>query len=99
MVEWGFRLPMGSSILSVLWPESFTVYDVRACEQLQAHQHLANLTKFDRIWDGYVAFVADVSRIGARESLSLRDTDRHLWGMSAKEQLGRDLAVRFGLAR
>jgi hypothetical protein len=31
--EWGFRLPMASAVLTVLWPEEFTVYDFRACEQ------------------------------------------------------------------
>ena len=31
MQTWGFLLPMASAILTVLWPEEFTVYDVRAC--------------------------------------------------------------------
>jgi hypothetical protein len=34
MKDWGFYLPMASSILSVLWPEEFTVFDVRVCEEL-----------------------------------------------------------------
>ena len=28
--DYGFQLPMASAILTVLWPEEFTVYDVRA---------------------------------------------------------------------
>lgn len=32
--EWRFRLPMASAILSVLYPEEFTVYDVRVCNVL-----------------------------------------------------------------
>jgi hypothetical protein len=27
--DWGFHLPMASAILTVLWPDFFTVYDVR----------------------------------------------------------------------
>ena len=30
--QWGFRLPMASAILTVLYPEDFTVYDVRVCD-------------------------------------------------------------------
>ena len=30
MRNWGFRLPTASAILTVLYPEEFTVYDVRA---------------------------------------------------------------------
>src|SRR5688572_9209748 len=29
MLDWGFRLPMASAILTVLHPTMFTVYDVR----------------------------------------------------------------------
>ena len=32
--DWKFRLPMASAILTVLWPEDFTVYDYRVCEEL-----------------------------------------------------------------
>src|SRR3712207_6502297 len=31
MTDWGFRLPMGTAILTVLYPDEFTVYDVRVC--------------------------------------------------------------------
>ena len=34
MDEWGFRLPMGSAILTVCFPASFSVYDTRVCDQL-----------------------------------------------------------------
>lgn len=33
MVEWGFRLPVASAILAVLYPDEFTIYDVRVCEE------------------------------------------------------------------
>ncbi|KAB7668940.1 hypothetical protein [Bacillus sp. B1-b2] len=35
MANCGFRLPMASAILTVLFPDSFTVYDVRVCDVLQ----------------------------------------------------------------
>jgi hypothetical protein len=33
--EWGFYLPMASAVLTVLWPDEFTVYDMRVCDQLE----------------------------------------------------------------
>ena len=44
---WGFRLPMASAILAVLYPEDFTVYDVRVCEALGDFKDAQNKTKFD----------------------------------------------------
>ncbi len=93
--EWGFLLPMASAILTVLWPKEFTVYDVRVCEQLGSHERLGDLTDFDRIWPGYEAFREEVEKRG-EAGLSLRDRDRWLWGISAAEQLERDIQRRFG---
>ena len=44
--EWEFRLPMASAILTVLYPDSFTVYDVRVCDELQSHHGVQNKTRF-----------------------------------------------------
>ena len=41
---WGFRLPMASAVLTVLYPKDFTVYDFRVCdllEQLPLARHTA----------------------------------------------------------
>lgn len=32
--KWRFRLPMASAILTVLYPDEFSVYDARVCETL-----------------------------------------------------------------
>src|SRR5450755_4494827 len=32
---WCFRLPIASAVLTVLYPNDFTVYDVRVCEVLK----------------------------------------------------------------
>jgi hypothetical protein len=34
LADWGFRLPMATAILTVLYPEEFTVYDTRVCALL-----------------------------------------------------------------
>jgi hypothetical protein len=58
--DWEFRLPMASAILTVLYPNSFTVYDVRVCDELQNHHNVQHKTRFDHLWAGYQKYLADV---------------------------------------
>jgi hypothetical protein len=94
IADWGFGLPMATAILSILWPQTFTVYDVRVCEQLGAFGELAHLTNFDNIWSGYVRYRDQVSK-AAPSLTTLRDKDRFLWATSAAKQLERDIASGF----
>jgi len=93
MHAWGFRLPMASAILSVPYPNVFTVYDMRVCETLGAHSHILNIQNFDRLWDRYQEFIEDVRRNTPR--MTLRSSDKWLWGRSFHDQLSRDLSRRF----
>jgi len=90
MEDWGFRLPMATAVLTVLWPEFFTVYDARVCDHLEEYHKLANLTRFDNIWQGYEKFRASVIA-RSPPGLSLRDKDRWIWGTSSAKQLGDDI--------
>ena len=94
MVDWGFRLPMASAILTVLFPDDFTIYDVRVCDSLCAHHKLGNKTKFKNIWEEYQKFKSDVKN-RTPSNLSLRDKDRYLWGQSFKNQLEDDIKQMF----
>jgi hypothetical protein len=49
IVDWEFRLPMASAILTVLYPMSFTIYDFRVCEVLNDFHKLPNKTNFDSL--------------------------------------------------
>jgi hypothetical protein len=90
----GLRLPMVSAILTVLYPDDFTVYDQRVCSQLGKYQHLQNRVNFETLWDGYQRFKCDVEKLAPSE-LSLRDKDRYLWGRSFREQLMGDILLGF----
>ncbi len=46
---WEFYLPMASAILTVLYPDDFTVYDVRVCTSLGGFSDLANISKFEKL--------------------------------------------------
>ena len=93
--DWGFRLPLASAILTVLYPDDFTVYDVRVCEQLRNFQKLANWEYSTKLWNSYLEFVAMV-RSQTPSGLSLRDKDRYLFGKSIYDQLMRDIEQGFG---
>ncbi len=90
----GFNLPMASAILTVLYPDDFTVYDQRVCGQLGEYHHLKDSRDFETLWDGYQKFKCDVQKLAPAE-LSLRDKDRYLWGKSFREQLINDIRLGF----
>ncbi len=109
--SWGLLLPTASAILTVLYPEEFTMYDERVCEQLEKlrpgrqqspiyrecddFHKLKNRTK-DDLWRGYEAFICAVKQ-AAPNGLSLRDKDRYLVGKSDRERLDSDIISRFDL--
>jgi hypothetical protein len=54
--DWGFLLPMASAILAVFWPDDFTIYDTRVCDQLKRYEELAGWSNFERVWQGYCEY-------------------------------------------
>jgi hypothetical protein len=92
--EWGLRLPTASAILTILYPEDFTVYDARVCEALNAFHNLDNITPFDRMWSSYEDCLRAVKQ-NSPYGLTLREKDRYLWGRSFHMQLSRDIKNRF----
>lgn len=60
MTAWGFPLPMASAVLTVLYPDDFTVYDVRVCNSLNAFHDAQYKTSFESAWTGYSAYLARV---------------------------------------
>ena len=94
MEGWGFRIPMASAILTVLYPQDFTIYDVRVCDSLDDFTYLANTTVPSRRWEQYEAYCQAVNS-AVSEQLSLRDKDRWLWGKSFFNQLQHDISTGF----
>ena len=89
-----FNLPIASAILTVLYPEDFTVYDERVCSILGDFHKIKSLRDFDALWDGYQDYKRKVKESTPKE-LSLRDKDRYLWGKSFYEQLVKDINKGF----
>ena len=95
--DWGLRLPMASAILTVLYPERFTVYDVRVCEVLAKYRCVQD-RRFDGLWAGYEGYREDVESREPSVS-TLRDRDRVLWARSFEKQLREDLSTLFSKDR
>jgi|ERR1035437_1132005 hypothetical protein len=94
MKDWNFALPMASAILSVLWPDNFTVYDYRVRERIPGFPNLVNLTDFEKIWNGFIAYKEKVVETAPKD-LSLRDKDKYLWGESSALQLEQNIRQLF----
>jgi len=77
MKDWGFQLPMATAILTALYPDDFTVYDIRVCDELNDFHKLKNIVNFESIWSGYQTYIQMVES-AEPEGLSLRDKDRFL---------------------
>lgn len=92
--EYKFRLPMASAILSLLYPDNFTIYDVRVCETLTDYKGLDGVSNFEKLWLGYSDYIKSV-RSYEPQDISLRDKDRFLWGKSFHEQLNSDIKSNF----
>ncbi len=92
---WGFRLPMASAILTVLYPEDFTVYDIRVCDVLRDFKDAQYRTNFATLWERYADYIIAVKG-AVPECSSLRDKDRFLWGKSFATQLQADMQSSFG---
>lgn len=85
MLAWAFRLPTATAILTILYPDDFTVYDVRVCDSLKRFHNLSHRGFSDSLWEQYSAFKAAVESKSPAH-LSLRNKDRYLWGKSFYEE-------------
>lgn len=75
-----FGMPMASAILSVLYPDEFTVYDYRVRDQLGLSSVYSSQKYFEY-------FLPKVQTEAKNCGLSLRDMDRELWGKSFFQDL------------
>lgn len=66
---------MASAILTSLYPDDFTFYNIRVCDQQKNFQHLKGITDFDILWQGYTQFKSSVIEMSPN-GLSLLDKNR-----------------------
>lgn len=86
--------PSATAILTVLYPATFTMYDIRVCDALDDLGHRGFSKLGDKkwsveLWADYQRFVAAV-RAAAPADLSLRDCDRWLWGQAKRKDMEKE---------
>ena len=97
MSKWHFLLPTASAILAVLYPETFTVYDARACDELCAcgkddFHKLCYWQWSSCLWTEYQRFT-DAVWAAAPLGLSLCNCDRTLLGRNKRRQMDSEIGL------
>jgi hypothetical protein len=97
LFDWEFWLATASAILTVLYPQRFTVYDFRVVE----HEELKRFKNIDserseRNAERYLEFIEAVKTLKFEKATEdLRSKDRYLWGRSRYTSMIRDIESGF----
>ena len=83
----GIGLPIASAILSVCYPQDYTVLDYRAWDTAQKMDLNGLPSHYPRNPGGYLQYCKACSRFARRAGISLRDLDRALWARSWEDDL------------
>jgi hypothetical protein len=97
LLDKGFSLPMLSAILTVLYPERFTIYDYRVCShpEFKEFEKLAyKMVDTEKYWELYQNYKKAVIR-NTPFWMNLRQKDQYLWGKSFGLQLKEDIQNQF----
>jgi len=83
----GIGLPMASAILTVCYPEEFTVLDYRAWGTLEEASIEGLPARYPQEVGEYLQYCRICQHLAAEKVLSLRDLDRALWAKSWEDDL------------
>jgi len=92
--DYKFLLPMASAILSILYPDEFSVYDVRVCGILENFKDLGNITNFEKLWKEYEKYLTAVKAYNPSKKNYI-EADQNLWGKSFYDELTVDIKTNF----
>ena len=85
MCDWGFALPTATAVLTLLYPEQFTVYDVLVCGEI-GWRPRPYLSFSPKLWSYYLAYKQAVIEETPAD-LSLRNKDRFLIGRAYRKDV------------
>ena len=93
LFDWEFRIATVSAILTVLYPQRFTVYDYRVVE----HEELKRFKNLgSKKPERYLEFIEAFKALKLeKEFKDLRSKDRYLWGRSRYYSIKRDIKSGF----
>jgi len=79
--DWKFNLPMATAILTILYPEYFTIYDARVRNQLGVNDFSGRTSQIEKYFSEFLP------RVEKTRGRNLREKDKYLWGKSFYEDL------------
>lgn len=85
---------MALAILSVLYPDKVTVYDIRVCDALGEFNDAKDNKNVKKMRERYSAYIEAV-KSAMLQHLKLRDKYRVLWCKSFAMQLEKDIQSSF----
>lgn len=85
--NWGIGLPIASAILTILYPNVFTVYDVRVRNQLGIKDFSGRKNQIDKYFSEFLP------KVKKQPGKNLRDKDKYLWGKSFYKDLKKFLKL------
>jgi len=80
--NWKFQLPVASAILTILYPDDFSVYDIRVRNELGIKDFCGSKDQIEKYFSEFLPRVDSLKRIK-----KLRDKDRYLWAKSFYKDL------------
>jgi hypothetical protein len=89
MDKWWFSLPTASAILTLLFPDEFTVYDYRVRMEVGLKSDLSQRVFSDAMWAEYEDYQSRVENV-APSHLNLREKDRYLTARSIRKEAEAD---------
>jgi hypothetical protein len=92
MEAWDFHLPTATAILTILDPDTFTVYDRRVCKEVRREEHYKRWCSrpfSEELWTEYESFKQAVIN-ETPPGLTLREKDQFLFGRSTLKDIERD---------
>lgn len=84
---WGIGIPIASAILTVCYPDTFSVLDYRVWEVLKLEGVMDLPKRAPHNPESYVRFCTVCRALANEAGISLRDFDRALWAQSWEEDL------------
>ena len=87
MTKWAFYIPTATAILTIFYPDEFTVYDTVVCHEL-SYPYRPDRHFSEKLWTDYQAYKSAVIDNTPGE-LTLRDKDRYLIGKAYWKEVQR----------
>lgn len=83
----GIGIPIASAILTVCYPDRFTVLDYRAWSALYQFKRVSKQAMPHGIKKYFDQYLPECTRLAKKMKMSLRETDKALWGWSQRQDI------------